>query len=236
MKTILLLLPSFLLTTFTRAQQGTFDYKLTMAPNGQSRTSTSTLYFLNGNIRTDINITLPGMSKLIKQSMLILEKTPKTVYILNESSRTYSETSTDYGKTAPSGKVTVKVVGQEIIQKLNCTHSVVTSANGTMNVWTTRDIPGYEKLLSYWSSNKSFGSDNVLNALKKSGVDGFFVRMKNAAMTMDLVRYDTRPVAASLFEIPKDYKKRAFDPSALNNLTPAERKKMMEAFQKHQKP
>ncbi|RCR69005.1 DUF4412 domain-containing protein [Larkinella punicea] len=237
MKKILSLLTTLLLPAFVWAQQGTVEYKMTMSQGAQSRTTTSTMYFSNGNVRTDVSIPFPGAAKPMKQTILMLAKTPNVTYMLNESSKTYTENRPNPSKNTPAMKATVKVVGKEKIQNLNCTHALVTFDKGSMEIWTSKDIPGYEKLLSYWRSNQDFGGENLYTELKKSGADGFFVRMKNAGMTMDLVRYDTKPVSASLFDIPKDYKKgAAFDPAGFQNMTPAQRQKMIEAFKKQPKP
>jgi hypothetical protein len=235
MKKLLFLVPALLLNAFAWAQQGTVEYKMTMSQGNESRTTNSTMYFSNGNVRTDINVPMPGASKPMKQSILMLASTPGTVYSLNDASKTYNETSTAQTPKTNPGSVTVKVVGKEKVQNLNCTHAVVTFDRGSMDIWTSKDIPGYEKLLSYWRANSNFGGDNMFTELKKSGAEGFFVRMKNAGITTELVRYDTKPVDASLFEIPKDYKKRDHK-SAYGSMTPAERQKLLESFKKQQKP
>ncbi|GAB3337524.1 hypothetical protein GCM10027299_48720 [Larkinella ripae] len=217
MKTLLLLLPALLLSTLGWAQQGTVEYKMTLSQGGQTPiTTTSTIYFSSGNVRTEVNIPLPGAPKPLKQTILMLAKTPNTTYLLNDANKTYAETSNGQKENVPAMKTTVRVLGKEKIQNLNCTHAMVTFEKGSMEIWTSKDIAGYDKLMSYWRSNQSFGDENVYNELKKSGADGFFVRMKNSGVTVDLVRYDTKPVEAALFEIPKDYKKGAapFDPSS----------------------
>lgn len=234
---IVFLLWASLFSVLARAQQGTVEYKMVLSQGGSSRTTTSILYFSDGNVRTDVSIPLPGSSKPMKQTVLMLKNSPDVTYMLNETSRTYTESKTGSPGAPTPTKATVKVLGKEKIQNLNCTHALVTFDKGTMEIWTTREIPGYEKLLSYWRSNLGFGDDTFYSELKKSGADGFMVRMKNSGVTMDLVRYDASPVAASLFTIPKDYKKGVtLDPAALRSMTPAQRQKLMEEFQKQHKP
>ncbi|WP_185731286.1 DUF4412 domain-containing protein [Larkinella rosea] len=233
MKKILIIAHLILLNVYANAQQGTVEYKMTMARGGQSQSTTSTMYFSNGNVRTDVSIPMPGTTTPMKQSILFLAASPNTIYTLNDASKTYSETKTD--KTPPqSGATIVKVLGKEKIQNLNCTHAMITLDKGSMEVWTSKDIPGYDKLLSYWNSNNSLGGAKMLDELKKNGADGFFVRMKNSGITTELVRYDLKAVDASLFEIPKEYKKR--DHSGFGNMSPADRKKMIDAYKKQQKP
>ena len=211
MKRTLLLLTACLFSAFTYAQQGTIEYKTTIAGGPKPMTSTSTMSFSNGNIRIEAAIPIPGAAKPMKQTMLMLAKQPNTIYTLNDASQTYTESSTEKAaKTTPT-KATVKIVGKEKIQGLNCTHVLVNMGKMTMDMWTTKDIAGYEKMLSYWKSASNMGGDNLYSELKKSGAEGFVVRTKNGSvgggMTMELISYDPKPVAASLFDIPKGYKK-----------------------------
>ncbi|WP_164851341.1 DUF4412 domain-containing protein [Larkinella soli] len=232
---LFVLFSALCLPALALAQQGTVEYQVTLP--GNSRPSTSLVYFSNGNVRTDMTVSIPGAGAPMKQSMLMRAENPNTIYMLNPANRTYSETTSSPGTAPTAGKATVKVIGKEKIRNLNTTHARVTFQQGSMDIWTTRDIPGYDKLLSYWRANKSFGGDILYSELKKAGADGFFVRMKNGndrgGMTMELVRYDSKPVPASLFELPKDYKKGpSYEASGIRGLSPAQRKKMMDAIQK----
>ncbi|WP_234733726.1 DUF4412 domain-containing protein [Tellurirhabdus bombi] len=237
MKKISFLLIALLLAPFVQAQQGSVEYKISMKSGNQNINSSSVMYFSNGNVRTEMSIPLPGAPKPIKQTMLLLTSKPNTVYLLNEATKTYTENATNTASKTNPGKITVKVLGKEKIQNMNCTHAVVTTDKGNVEVWTTKEIPGYEKLISYWSSSKNFGVDNMYSELKKNDAEGFFVRMQNNAapggMVMDLVRYDTKAIPASQFEIPKDFKKgMSYDPEKMKNMSPAERQKAVEEMMK----
>lgn len=237
MKRTLLLLYTGLLSVTTYAQQGTIEYQTTISGGPQPMTSNSTMSFSNGNIRIEASIPIPGAAKPMKQTMLMLANKPNTVYMLNDASQTYTESSTEKPAKTDPIKPTVKIIGKEKIQGLNCTHALVNMGKMTMDVWTTKDIAGYEKMLSYWKTARNMGGDDLYNELKKSGADGFFVRLKNSSvsggMTMELVSYNPKPVSAALFEIPKGYKKGAsFDPEKMKNMSPAERQKLMQEMMK----
>ena len=220
------------------AQQGTIEYKMTLGNGGaQGMTSSSTMYFANGNVRTDATITLPGTARAIRQSVLMLTSSPKTMITLNEANHTYTETDMGTTKGGTEGKTTVKILGKETVQNMACTHALLTFGKGGMEVWTTKDIPGYESLASFWKTSRNFGSSDVYSELVKNGADGFFVKMKPAGgkggMNMELVRFDPRPVSAALFAIPKGYQKtEGFDPEKMKNMSPAERQKMMQEMMK----
>jgi hypothetical protein len=103
-----------------------------------------------------------------------------------------------------------------------------------MDMWTTKDISGYENMLAYWKSSISGGNDQMYTELKKAGAEGFVVKMQiPGSMTMELVKYDAKPVSASVFTIPAGYKKgTSMDPEKMKNMTPAERRKAMEEMMK----
>lgn len=233
MKKIGILMIGLLASMQLLAQQGTIDYKMTMTGNGaKSRVSSSKMMFSGGKVRVETNMSIGGISQ--KQVMLMVPDNPNSLLILDEKTKTYREIST---KPKSMDKATVKVIGKEKIQNLNCTHVVVTIQNRPMDMWTTKDIDGYQNMLAYWKSSIAGGNDQMYSELKKVGAEGFVVKTQisnpNGGMTMELVKYDDKPVAAAVFEIPSGYKKGAsFDPEKMKNMTPAERRKAMEEMMK----
>ncbi len=230
MKQLLILGLSLFLTLGVMAQQGTLEYKMTMS-RGQENgmVSTSKMMFSGSKIRVETNMAIAGTK--IKQAMLMLPEKPNVMTMLDENAKTYREVSTGQ-KTMD--KVTLKVVGKEKIQNFNCTHVIVTVQNRPMDMWTTKDISGYENMLAYWKSSISGGNDQMYTELKKAGAEGFVVKMQiPGSMTMELVKYDAKPVSTSVFAIPAGYKKGAsVDPEKMKNMTPAERRKAMEEMMK----
>ncbi len=230
MKQLLILGLSLFLTLGVMAQQGTLEYKMTMS-RGQENgmVSTSKMMFSGSKIRVETNMAIAGTK--IKQAMLMLPEKPNVITMLDENAKTYREVSTGQ-KTMD--KVTLKVVGKEKIQNFNCTHVIVTVQNRPMDMWTTKDISGYENMLAYWKSSISGGNDQMYTELKKAGAEGFVVKMQiPGSMTMELVKYDAKPVSTSVFAIPAGYKKGAsVDPEKMKNMTPAERRKAMEEMMK----
>jgi hypothetical protein len=231
MKKIMILALNLLVVTGVWAQQGTLEYKMTMAGKGQGSgmLSESKMMFSGNKVRVEARINVGGAS--IHQVMLMVPEKPNVITLLEETSKTYRELSTSQ-KTMD--KVALKVVGKEKILSFNCIHVVVTVQNRPMDLWTTKDISGYENMLAYWKSGLSSGNAQVFNELKKAGADGFVVKMQiPGSMTMELVKHDSKPVAASVFDIPAGYKKGAsIDPEKMKNMTPAERRKVMEEMMK----
>lgn len=230
MKQLLILGLSLFFTLGVMAQQGTLEYKMTLS-RGQENgmVSTSKMMFSGSKIRVETNMAIAGTT--IKQAMLMLPEKPNVITMLDENSKTYREVNTGQ-KTMD--KVTLKVVGKEKIQNFNCTHVIVTTQNRPMDMWTTKDISGYENMMAYLKSGIAGGNDQMYTELKKAGTEGFVVKMQiPGSMTMELVKYDAKPVPASVFTIPAAYKKGAsVDPAKMKNMTPAERRKVMEEMMK----
>jgi hypothetical protein len=230
MKQLLILGLGMLITLSAVAQQGTLEYKMTLSGGqGQGMTSSSKMMFSGSKVRVETNMAIAGTT--IKQAMLMLPEKPNVITMLDEKAKTYREVSTGQ-KTMD--KVTLKVVGKEKIQNFNCTHVIVTTQNRPMDMWTTKDISGYENMMAYLKSSIGGGNDQMYTELKKAGADGFVVKMQiPGSMTMELVKYDAKPVPASTFTVPAEYKKgAAIDPEKMKNMTPAERRKAMEEMMK----
>lgn len=230
MKQLLILGLGMLITLSAVAQQGTLEYKMTLSRGQeQGMVSTSKMMFSGSKIRVETNMAITGTT--IKQAMLMLPEKPNVIIMLDEKAKTYREVSTGQ-KTMD--KVALKVVGKEKIQNFNCTHVIVTTQNRPMDMWTTKDISGYENMMAYLKSGIAGGNDQMYSELKKAGAEGFVVKMQiPGSMTMELVKYDAKPVSASVFTIPEGYKKgAAVDPGKMKNMTPAERRKAMEEMMK----
>ena len=241
MKQLFSVLTALFYSVCAFAQQGTIQYKITLGNSEKAITSTSTMYFLNGSTRVEANIPMPGSGKPIKQTVLMPASKPNVMYNLDDANKSYTETTVSPSATKDV-KATVKVLGTETIQGLSCKHLSVTMDKTNMEVWTTKDIPGYEKMMSYWRSNPAMSSNSFYNELKKNNAEGFFVKtktngMRGGSMVMEMVSYNTKPVAASLFSIPAGYKKEAgFDPAAMEKMSPAERQKMVEQMMQKYAP
>ena len=101
--------------------QGTYvEFKITSDKvNGLIK-----IYSLNGNTRAETNIQIPGMSgNGTKMIMITREDSADIVYMLNESSKTYTEMNTKDAKKYKKGyEYEVTVLGNEKVNNYNCLH------------------------------------------------------------------------------------------------------------------
>ncbi len=230
------------------AQNGAqIEYKLTSAD--KTINGTMKMYFSGQNARTEITMLVPQMpgGGISKVSIIKSDK-PTTVYSLDKNSKTYTTMETKPAAATPDNTpATVKIIGKEKVGKYNCTHAQVTRGKETSDYWTTMEIADFEKYRKGDSKNKFMGADGTQAALAKNGADGFIVKsvtkdQRGMEMTMELVSFEKKDIAASQFEIPADYKMAAsgtgaptapvIDAAKLQNMTPEERAKYVEELKK----
>ncbi|MCW3084449.1 MAG: hypothetical protein JWP12_1815 [Bacteroidetes bacterium] len=230
------------------AQNGAqIEYKLTSADKNIN--GTMKIYFSGQNTRTEMSMMAPQMPGGISKISIIKSDKPSTIYSLDQKSKTYTTAETKPATAAPTDNtpVTVKVIGKEKVGKYNCTHAQVTRGKETSDYWTTTEIADFDKYRKADSKNKFMGNDGTQAALAKNGADGFIVKsvtkdQRGMEMTMELVSFEKKDIAASLFEIPADYKLAAagtgaptapaIDAAKLQNMTPEERAKYVEELKK----
>ncbi|MGZ4060910.1 MAG: DUF4412 domain-containing protein, partial [Bacteroidia bacterium] len=176
---------------------------------------------------------------------------PATVYSLDDKNKTYNVTEAKNETnpaTSNSADYTVKIVGKEKVGNYNCTHAIVTKGTQANEYWTTTEIPEYEKYVKARSGNKFTGSSGEYDALVKNGAGGFMVKtltkdQRGGTFTMELVKLEKKDLAASMFEIPADYKEMTSTPTGvpgmpnidvnkIQNMTPEERAKYIEDMKK----
>lgn len=229
MKKAVVFAASLALTVNAFAQDMYLEYKLTGPMTGTSRMYTSA-----AGLRVEADMTLPQVGP-VKNVTIVRADRPNTLITYTDKTKTYQEINT---KTAGVETVTydVKITGKERIGGYNATRATL-SANGkpAMEVWTSRDIPGYENLVKLTKSLGSMGSENLYRQLETSGAGGMVVKMKPAGgngLTMELTRAERRSNPASLLAIPPGYTKSSFDPAQLQKMSPAERQKAMQELMK----
>jgi len=192
------------------------------------------MYTSSAGMRVEADMNLPQVGP-VKNVTLVRADRPNVLIAYTDKAKTYQEMNT---KTAgiEAVKYDVKVVGKERVGGYATTHATL-SANGkpAMEMWTTRDLPGYENLVMLTKTLGSMGSENLYRQLEASGAGGMMVKMKPAGgngLTMELTRAERRSNPASLFAVPAGYTKSSFDPAKLQNMTPAERQKAVQEMMK----
>jgi hypothetical protein len=237
MKASLLFLTNlfFLLLSSSAIQAGDIyaEYKMTGVTNTPL---ISKMYGKNGNIRTEVNMSMAGQQ--MTTTTLMLKSNPNAAIVFNSMSKTYTETKVS-GNSAPKS-VSIKVLGTEKVGIYNCTHVKMTSDGKSWDAWFTKDLPALNFPIS---GNNELSSQKVINELKSKGITGMMAKVVfqapgagTKAITMQLVKYETKTLNASLFTIPAGYKKSSvsFDPEKMKTMTMEQKKEMMMKMMKEQ--
>jgi hypothetical protein len=205
MKRTFMMLVAISAMLYAHAQGSYIEYKISSADGigGYMKT-----YHQNGNTRTEIKMELPNMPGGMTRTALILKSDPKKSLMLNETNKTYTETTMD-GTDNTNIKQTeyeVTVLGKEKVDGYNSTHVKVKLKGSTSaaeeEMWLSTEVVNYAK---YKTIASKYASDNMYKSFIAKGVDGFPTRIKAGehghTMQMDLVKSENRALAASLFSL-----------------------------------
>jgi hypothetical protein len=180
------------------------EYKMsgTMVATNKIYTSAS------AGMRMEMEMEMPQMGKM--QNIIIMPKGKNTMYMLNPKTKTYMESPTNINPKAINAAFNIQVVGNEKVGGYNCVHLKVTNGDKQItDMWTTKDIAGYETMMALAKGNDTFGSEKVYAQLKSKGVDGMLVKtvinIGKKPMVNELVKAENRSNPASLFALPTGY-------------------------------
>lgn len=254
MKKAILLALTVLSILITTAQGYYMEYKLTSGAAEANTNGTLKTYAQDGNTRMEMNMNVEGFGKMNVVN-LVLKSSPNTVYLLDETAKTYTQLSgaddedwADY----PQSEYEVTVVGKEKVNGYNATHvrvKRVGSKTGALEMWNTTEIAGYAEYAGIKS--KYTGKDNMLKAMQAKGAAGFPVRVKaaekNYTMQMDLVKAEKRSNPSSLFSLSGYTKSREvnYAPGTgdmqemikkIQNMTPEEQEQWIKQMQQQYAP
>lgn len=235
--------------------EGILEMKVTMAQSGggTAKISISKLGTLS---ETKINV--QGMST--ETSVLFKTSSPDLAYALNPKAKTYQEINMKAAKEMAAKEVPdydVKKIGTETINGWKCDHLIVSDKNGSMDVWTSKDIgtmSEFEKVFQQQAGS----SDALIKKLKAINADGFWVKMTRkgadgagGSITMELTKAEKKKLNPATFDIPAGYSKAAaptmggpggqIPPEVMQKLqermkdmTPEQREQLMKAMQQQQ--
>ncbi len=224
------------------------EYKMTASVAGSSPTGSMKLYSTPaGDSRTEMNMSIGQMGGLDVVS-LVKKSEPKKIYMLFESTKTYSVTdaATKDG-FKDDATYEVSVLGTETVNGFKSTHVKIVRNKQPMEMWLSTDIANYAEL-STLKGNEYYGNDKLLKALKAKGVSGFPVRIKaqqqGANIQFDLVKTAAQDIPSALLEIPAGYKegdalsgmmKQMGLPSMdeIQKMTPEQRAALLKQFQQN---
>jgi hypothetical protein len=209
--------------------EGIAEFKGTInAGQGRMIQTSGKVYFVKAvayrsEWETDMSALMKGRNMLqgafpTRHKTIAIQKLsdPDKVVTLDEQRKSYMITDLKSlrGEGAPdaSSKIfTVKKLGRDTVGGLACEKALVTSSDGTRSELcvATDFTPS-----SAWveATGRREGSNDLIKALKDAGLDGFPIRTaihsrgeSQAAYTLELVRLETRPVPASVFEVSPDF-------------------------------
>ncbi len=200
----MILLSAVLLHGVVMAQGTYLEFKMT---SSDGIGGTMKTYTQDGNVRTEMNMLMAAMpGGGIKRTVLILKNEPRTSYVLNDASKTYTvNTMGDHEPSmADQTDYEITVIGKEKVNGYDATHVRVKAKGSQMeeDLWTSSGVLYYDK---YKASLTKYTSAGMYKALAAKGADGFPVRIMAGEhghkVQMDLVRAEMKSNPASLFSL-----------------------------------
>lgn len=232
--------------------EGVAEFKgTTEAGPGNVITSTGKVYITRGASRVEWEMDTSGFrrEKGVPKGempstyrMITIQKLSEPDRLINLDDRRRTYTITDLTPlreekpAAPQVTYTVKKLGRESVGGVSCEKALVTSSDGKKaEICVAEEISRSSAWLTAQSRREH--SNALLKALHDNGLQGFPIRLltwnrssdPRPTMVVELVRFEKKPVSASLFEIPAGYK-RASSVSA--GMTPEQEKSMRESIEK----
>ncbi len=196
----------------------------------------SKMYGKNGNVRTEVTMNMGGIP--ISTFTLMLTSKPNTSLVFNSLTKTYNETK--ISSTAVAKDVTLKILGDEKVGSYNCTHVKMSSGGKSWDVWYAKGLPAFNFPIT---GNSELSSQKVINELQSKGITGMLAKIvfltpgaKTKGITMQLIKTETKALAASLFTIPAGYKKSSvvLDPEKMKTMTFEQKQELMMQMMREQ--
>jgi hypothetical protein len=226
--------------------EGVATYKITTT-GGQGHTieGTSKIYVAKTAYRMEMETDFGGAGrgagagrapKHMKMTMIGKVSDPDKLVMINDENKPYSvwDLKKMRGQAAAPAPdtYTVRKLGNDKVAGVSCQKAVLTSSKGSeIEVCMARDLT----VSSDWfaaMTRRQRETNAWMQALKENGLEGFPVRYvlrrngKEALVTMELTSLDKKPLSASLFDVPADYKETDY---AIGGMTPEQRKAMADA-------
>ena len=202
----------FLVSTAQSSFEGLIE--MSMSTTQRPNFATTKMYFstIGGRVETEMKFS-PNMKPF--KTIRIHKNDKKDLYwVINEAAETYSVTDLSNYKPdeKEEKKVTVKVLGNEIIMGLNCVHILISSSSGETEMWTTKDLMNYTAYKKLNESDSKARISSFANALIEAKAEGFPVKTlkkdgKGGNIIIEIVKVERKTIDKSLFEVPPNYTK-----------------------------
>ena len=203
------------------------------------RITRSGMYFKNGDVRSEVKINVAG--KEMTSVSLNLKSNPEFTLTYNSQSKTYTEIKKNKG-TTKSGNISISVIGSEKIGAYNCKHVRMSNDSNSWDMWVTKDLPAFEFPLQ---KDDDVANHKIMELLKSNSAEGVpvkivFLKPRTVipTITMELVKYESKNLDASLFKIPEGYTKSTvqFDAEKMKSMTPEEKREMIKKMMEENMP
>jgi hypothetical protein len=232
--------------------EGVAEFKgTTEVEGGKAITSMGKVYVTRGASRVEWEMDTSGFRQEKSAPkgempstyrMITIQKLSEPDRIVNLDDRRKTYTITDLKPLreekplASQTTYTVKKLGRDSAGGVSCQKAIVTSSDGKKaEVCVSDEISRSSAWMA--TQGRRERSNALLKALHDNGLEGFPIRWRTWSKASDprpttsieLVRFEKKPVPASLFEIPPGYKKAS---SASAGMTPEQEKAMRESIEK----
>lgn len=236
-RNLIFILSLFLICVFSKSAVAEDLYIEYSTKDKNGRAINTKIYLKQGDARMDLYIDMSGMK--VTTSSLVLKKNPNEVIIFNSLTKSYTKTAKPKRKEVITN-YTLTIIGKEKVGKYNCTRVRVKSKDKSWDIWSTKDLPAFKLPIE---NNQTSMDKNLADELEKKGISGLMVKTvffnpgtTAPRLTMELKKYETKPLNASLFKIPSDYTESKGNP--YQNISPEKKnelmKQMMEQLKKKQ--
>jgi hypothetical protein len=183
----------------------------------------------------------------ISMKSLLRKQEPDVIYQINDRDKTYSKSNKSEAAGEDNKTYKAKKIGDETVAGYKCVHAIVDDGKESYEVWSTKDIPGFEKYAEAMRANKKTGSVKREQALKEAGCDGLPVKTlhkgneREGDMTMELQKLEKKNFNSADFEVPAGYNMtsqrnpvmpQVKSQQELINMSPEERAKYVEEMKR----
>jgi hypothetical protein len=221
MKTTSIFLVCMMLARVAMAQfEGVIEMKVTsLNSDGQPEMTMTATNSIKGTSMLIETLTNVG-GVTMKQATLVRGQEPNKIYMLDREKKTYTEMDLSgmvEGINRQQEEYEVKKMGNEKIQGHNCVHVQVKmkKSNVTMDMWTTKELLDWDTYSRMQHNNPMLRDNSFLAALRRENAEGMALKTVTdvpnggGKTVMEVTKLEKKALPASLFEIPKDYKKSA---------------------------
>lgn len=208
------------------------------------------------NTRMDQEMTMPGITGPVKQTVIHRSDEPNTTYMLHDSNKTYSKMTSDPSEReqADTSKWTVKRLGKDTVAGRSTEHVLVNreGKEEATEVWIDRNLVSAGDLEKAIAQGERSGGWWM--ALKKEGVAGVPLKVVTKSgkgegtMTWEATSVKSQSVPDSAFKVPAGYtegksgfgggtltpaQQQEMKNKMMEHLTPEQRQKMEEMMKQH---